>query len=119
MGNVCLCCAFYDAWSEGATNNEIVARMVQLGKKINDEYNFDNMVTANMQGVACELFKEEVNYGRIIAFLVYAVTHFPNEKKMACQVLQTMDDQWQRYFKSELFTNTISNRANVRDNNNS
>ena len=103
--DACLCCEFFDAWLYEKKVCKVVSTMIKHGKEMyeRNQREFDGMICQDVENIACKLFQNNINYGRILAFLVFAVVQFPDEKTKTCNALRTIDKGWWLYFDNFLF----------------
>ena len=103
--DACLCCEFFEAWLCDKKVGKVVSTMIKYGKEIyeKNQTEFDGMTCKDVEIIAQKLFQSEINYGRILAFLVFAVVQFPDKKVETCKALTTIDKRWWLYFDNFLF----------------
>ena len=89
---VCLCCEFYNAWISNSQVSSHAEKCVRIGKELYEKHRneFDEMICDDMEAVAKNLFKDEINFGRVVAFLVFGVVHFPEQKQRTCKILRNL-----------------------------
>ena len=90
--DVCICCEFFDGWVSNIQVSQKVENVISVARELyqTNKEEFDNMMCNDMEGVAQELFKYKKTFGRVLAFLVFAVIHFPEEKLRTCTLLKQL-----------------------------
>ena len=82
--------------------------MLDIGRDIySDNKSFfdqeHGLEACQVESIAKLCFENKMNYANTISFLVFAVTQFPREKALVCNVLRKINAEWMLNFDNYLF----------------